>query len=288
MALTRHPAVAGRFYPDTADECARMIGSWTASPTAPCLAAVAPHAGWYYSGATAILSLSGVASYNPETVVVFGAVHVPDMNRASVYHAGTWHTPLGPLAVDAELAAALLRESPDATADPAAHAREHSVEVELPILQHALPSFHILPVMVRPGEWAPRVGAAAARAALSLRRRVAFVASTDLTHYGPSFGFEPAGHGVAGVRWARDVNDRRFLDTLGKLDPQAVLADAALHRSACGAGAVAATIAACQEFGRPAYRELRHTCSAEVEGDLARALNSVGYAAAAIDVPGAA
>lgn len=288
MALVRQPAVAGRFYPGSAAECERMLHSWKTPNSSPSIAAIAPHAGWFYSGESALISLDGIARYNPETIVVFGAVHVSDINPASVFHSGTWLTPLGSLAVDAELAAALLRESAEAIAAPAAHTHEHSIEVELPILQHALPQFRILPVMVRPGDWAPRVGQAAARAALALGRRVAFVASTDLTHYGPNFGFEPAGRGAAGVRWARDVNDRRFLNIVATLDPDAVLADAARHRSACGAGAVAATIAACLEFGRPTCCELRHTCSAEVEGGLERAVNSVGYAAVALRTPDAA
>ncbi len=282
MSLIRKPAVAGRFYPATREQCIELLDALHRPIEArPALGVIMPHAGWVYSGPTALLSAQAVSAAKPETVVVFGAVHVADRNRASLYPAGTWQTPLGELRVDEELARRVAEASSDVAVDPSPHAWEHSIEVELPILQYLMGSeFMVLPVMVRPGPWAEHIGRVVARAADEMGRRAVFVGSTDLTHYGPAFGFEPAGRGEPGIRWAKDVNDRRFIRRVEDLDAAGVVPEAETHLNACGAGAVAATISAARALGANRYLELEHTTSADVErarGE--RPLNSVGYEA---------
>jgi hypothetical protein len=246
---------------------------------APGFAALVPHAGWVYSGETAALSIRAVAQSRPETVVIFGAVHVHDRNEASLFPNGEWITPLGSLRVDTELADRL-RRHPLITVDPAVHRYEHSIEVELPLIQYLIGNALILPLMVAPGSNAPEIGRITANEASELGRRVAFLGSTDLTHYGPAFGFEPEGHGEPGIRWARDVNDRRFIRYVADMEAEAVVPEASAHRNACGSGAVAATIAAAEVFGATGYSELRHTTSADVERRLGGTpVNSVGYEA---------
>lgn len=282
MSLVRKAVVAGRFYPADPDECCKLLEAiHRPADVGPAIAVVMPHAGWVYSGPTAMLGAQAVAATRPQTVVVFGAVHVPDPNRASLFGSGAWRTPLGELRIDEALAKRVEQRCEHVTHDPAAHAYEHSIEVELPLLQHLMGSeFLILPVMVRPGPWAEDVGRVVAREAADLGRDVVFVASTDLTHYGPAFGFEPAGRGEPGIRWAKEVNDRRFIRRVADLDAGGVVPEAMEHLNACGSGAVAATIAAAQEFGAQRYRELEHTTSADVEKARgARPINSVGYEA---------
>jgi AmmeMemoRadiSam system protein B len=279
IARMRPPAFAGRFYPGRADACARMISDLRPKQPLPAsVAGLVPHAGWTYSGPTAALTVASIAGTRPETVVIFGAVHVLDSNEASLFDVGRWETPFGSLAVDEELARIVARH-PHVRVDPEIHSEEHSIEVELPLIHSFLGDARILPLMIRPGQRAAEIGRAVAKAALDLGRRVAFLASTDLTHYGPAFGFEPAGRGEAGVRWAKDVNDRRFLEVVERLDPEGVVPEAAANRNACGAGAVAATLGALEEYGRTRHVELQHTCSAEVERAYGeRPVNSVGYA----------
>jgi AmmeMemoRadiSam system protein B len=181
------------------------------------------------------------------------------------------------LDVDDELAAALAGVR-SITIDAVVHGNEHSIEVELPLIRAIVGPVKVLPIMVQPSDRAEEVGRAVARAAADLGRRVQFLASTDLTHYGPAFGFEPAGRGPAGIRWAKNVNDRRFVYCVGQMDAAAVVPEAATHFNACGAGAVAATIAAVRETGAVRYVELLHTSSAEVRDEEGWAIeNSVGY-----------
>ena len=278
MSMMREPAFAGRFYPADAAQCSAMVDQLIPhGAVREALGALAPHAGWKYSGATAGLSLSAVAAAQPETVIIFGAVHVRDSNEASLFAAGSWRTPLGVLRVDESLAKRVL-SCGHIQSDPAIHRNEHSIEVELPFLQRLVGGMMILPIMVRPGPWAAEVGRVCATAAGELGRRVAFVASTDLTHYGPSFGFEPQGRGERGIRWAKDVNDRRFIALVAAMDAEAVVPEATKNRNACGSGAVAATIAAARTAGLNEYSELEHTCSAECDlGEGGFPLDSVGY-----------
>lgn len=287
MSSARQPAVAGRFYPATQEECVDMLDQMTrripidATP----VGAIVPHAGWVYSGRTAALGIAAVGTAAPETVVLFGAVHVLDPNHASVYPAGTWETPLGSLAVDEELAERVA-SCRHVAAAAAAHRNEHSIEVQLPLVQHILGDVEILPIMVRPGEFAAEIGRACAREAVGLGRKVVLLGSTDLTHYGRAFGFEPHGRGEEGFRWAKDVNDRRFVDLIRALDAEAIVPEAVANRNACGAGAVAATIAAAVELGADRYVELEHTTSIEQEvGGGVHSLNSVGYEAGVFTRP---
>lgn len=280
MAAVRRALFAGRFYPADPDECRAMAARLLDPVDVPAaMGAIAPHAGWIYSGSTAAMSIRAIANHAPETVVVFGAVHGPDRNVASVYPYGAWETPLGPVAVDEGLAARLLG-APGAVANPDGHRFEHSIEVQLPLLRYLLPEVQVVPIGVPPTAAAPEFGAAAARELTHGGRCVAYLATSDLTHYGPAFGFEPAGSGPEGVHWAKAVNDRRFISLVADLDAGAVVAEASQHENACGSGAVAALLGAMRELGLTQFMELAHTCSAEMKiGGARDDRNSVGYLA---------
>ncbi|MDR0457112.1 MAG: AmmeMemoRadiSam system protein B, partial [Treponema sp.] len=112
---------------------------------------------------------------------------------------------------------------------------------------------------------------------------IAALASTDLTHYGPSYGFTPHGIGPDALRWMREVNDRHFMDAVESGDPAAVLERAETDYSSCSAGAVLGALgfAAAQGLG-PARLLEYGTSAAESEGE-AIPDSFVGYAAFAFD-----
>ncbi len=278
--MLRSAAHAGRFYP-TGAECRTMASDLLARAGDPPAgqAVIVPHAGWIYSGETAALGIKALASWGPETVIIFGAVHGPDPHTASVFPEGAWETPIGPVEVDADLASRLCQSDLLRPA-PEQHHREHAIEVQLPLLKLALPEARVVPVSVRPGSSAPDIGRICATVAVASGRRIGFMASTDLTHYGPAFGFEPAGSGEKGVRWAKEVNDRRIIGLIEQMAADDVVREAAEHRNACGAGALASVIRAAVECGAVRYQELGHTTSAEVAAEWDRDVeNSVGYTA---------
>jgi AmmeMemoRadiSam system protein B len=220
------------------------------------------------------MTIAAMAQASPDVVVVFGAVHVRDFNRASVFDRGAWRTSVGDLNIDEALASATV--GGDIVADSFAHRQEHSIEVQGPLIHYAIGDAALLPVMVRPGPWSVDVGRRVGEAALRLGRRPVFLASTDLTHYGPRFDFEPAGGGAAGIDWAKRVNDRRFLRLVARREADSLVAEAEEHRNACGAGAVAAALAAAAVCGCASTVELAHTSSAEVRPE-SGVTDSVGY-----------
>jgi len=286
--MIREPVQAGRFYAASARQCREDLRACLprTGETGPLPAilhgGIVPHAGWMCSGAVAARTFAAIAERRqPATVVVFGAVHWPMDSEAAVFGRGAWVSPLGTIGIDERLAQRVLGMCPIARDDPFAHEREHSIEVQVPFIQHFFPQAKLLPIMVLPGPRAHEIGRAVARAVKDSAADAVFIGSTDLTHYGPGYGVVSHGVGVPGLRWAKEHNDRRMIDLILALNEDAVVAEAQAHQNACGAGAIAAAVAACKECGATAARLLAHTTSAEVLGELKMGspADAVGYAA---------
>ncbi|MCZ6816297.1 MAG: AmmeMemoRadiSam system protein B [Planctomycetota bacterium] len=292
--IIREPAVAGRFYSgdragceaelrECLDRAARPSGSAEPVPDEKTiLGGIVPHAGWICSGAVAARVFKAIAdSRQPAAIVIFGAIHVPHGPAASLFDGGAWETPLGLAEVDARLANRLHSQTGLMEVDPHAHENEHSIEVEVPFIQQLMPNTMIVPIMVPPNENAVPLGAAIGRTAKSYGADVVFIASTDLTHYGPGYGFLPHGRGGAGLRWAKEVNDRRMIDAIRALRESEVVDEAKANQNACGAGAVAATLAACRACGATRATLLEPTTSFDVLSDRypEPMTDAVGYAA---------
>jgi AmmeMemoRadiSam system protein B len=163
------------------------------------------------------------------------------------------------------------------------HAREHAIEVELPLIQQAYPGTPILPIEVPAIESAVEIGRAVARQVANTRLSAVFLASSDLTHYGPAYRFAPAGVGLAALEWARS-NDHLLLELVERFQPEEIVAETTEHLNACGGGAIAAMMAACRDFGASSARLLRHTTSYETLAEVApqQPDNSVGYASVVV------
>jgi len=269
--MVREPVVAGRFYPATREECLRHIAAllpkapFEGGPARP-VAGIVPHAGWFFSGETALAVLGAIsAKRTPKTFVIFGAVHTGGAQRNAVFPSGGWQTPLGLAQIDERLAGEILARGTGLVADdPQAHEDEHSIEVQVPLIQHLVPEAKIVPISVLPDEKAAAVGRLVGEVIRSLDADAVCLGSTDLTHYGSPYGFTPMGRGEAGVRWMRQENDRRMLDLMCRLDAEAVVAEARTHSNACGPGAVAATLAAARELGAARGHVVQYTTSYDV------------------------
>lgn len=287
--MVREPVVAGQFYPGTRDTCIRMIDQMKPAAPAPAdlperpVAAIVPHAGWVYSGGTALAALAALKSRRvPKTGVLFGAVHSHRVRQTSIFSFGGWQTPLGLVQVDDRLAREILAQAPGLiTDDPRAHEQEHSLEVQVPLIRYLMPEARIVPIAVLPDAEAPAVGRIVGQVIQNLAADAVCVGSTDLTHYGPGYGFAPAGIGPAAHKWMRDVNDRRMIDLLLRLDAEAAVAEARISANACGAGAIAATLAAARELGAKRGCLVQYTTSYDVSTEKAGAEDfemAVGYA----------
>lgn len=269
------------------DGPADALRAGLAAGTEELIGGIVPHAGWMCSGAVAVEVLRElIRRPGIETFVVFGAAHRLGSDRAALYGQGAWSTPLGEIAIDEDLASAVLSAAADVRENEQPHLIEHSIEVQLPFIQHLAPTARFLPILVPHLAAGPAIGMAVAEQARLLQREVAFVGSTDLTHYGPRYGFTPQGLGPAGLQWAKEVNDREMIDLVCAMKADEVAARARRHQNACGGGAVAATIAACRRCGATRGVLLRHTTSREVLADrYGEMSDAVGYAGIAFSRP---
>jgi len=269
--MIREPAVAGRFYPLSRDACLREIAAMRpAAPPADMperpVGGIVPHAGWVFSGETALAVIRAIAERRrPKTFVIFGASHVGRARGAILFGSGGWQTPLGVAEVDERLAREILARASDiVTDDPEAHEDEHSIEVQVPLIQHAAPEAKIVPILVPPSAKAVALGRTVAEIIAGLQIDAVCLGSTDLTHYGPMYGFTPHGTGPAAMRWVRDENDRRMLDLVVRLDAEAIVPEAKAHLNACGPGAVVATLAAVRSLGAKRGCVVQYTTSFDV------------------------
>ncbi len=301
----RKPAVAGQFYPEEREMCLAEIRQCLPAevPTeglpAPLVGGLVPHAGWTFSGALAALVFATVKRRRGTVgaFVICGAAHGYFDSQPAVDASDAWETPLGTTPIDEALRQALLDRGA-VVADAAAHRREHSIEVQVPFIQYLFPDARIVPIIVPASESALDLGRALAevsrarsgwagdkssnpQSTIRSPQSPVFIGSTDLTHYGPRYGFTPMGVGSEALHWANEVNDRQFIDLALSLEPRRLLANALENGNACGPGAAAAVVAAAQQLGCRRGVLLAHTNSNEVMlremGTVSR--DSVGYAA---------
>ena len=288
----REPAVAGMFYPADARECRDLALDYvrergTHVEVGDACGAIVPHAGWICSGAIAGEAIAALAKQNsrPDVVVVFGAVHTPlPIDVAALASHERWREPAG----DSQVAQDVSRRlsglaSGMFVVDDRFHESEHAVEVELPLIQLAWPDARVLPIEVPVIDEADEVGRRVAQELEAAGLSAVFLASSDLTHYGPAYRFAPAGAGTSGLAWAKD-NDRRLLELVTDMRVERIVPDVRAHSNACGGGAIAAMLAACRERGATRGQVLRHANSFETLADVSpqRPDNAVGYAGVVI------
>ena len=277
MADVRHAAVAGSWYPGTKVRLAVAVETHLAAvaasrvPACP-RALVVPHAGLVYSGPVAAHAYKLVRHCGYSAAVLVGPSHFVGFHGVSIWPRGTWDTPLGPVAVAEELAAAIAAESPDIHEYPVAHAREHSLEMQTPFVALLLPEIPIVPLVMgyQTRSTAAALGDAIARGISAYEARelrgVLLIASSDLSHYETA---ETAAR-----------MDDVVLRHVAAFDPDGLMD--ALEREpkhACGGGAIVSVMRAASQLGAVNAEILRYADSGDVSGDKSAV---VGYAAAAI------
>ena len=281
--------MAGQFYPgqhyDCVDQINECLDARTLSDALPetIVAGIVPHAGWIFSGSLAAMVFSAIRQQHDKvhSFVIFGAAHSYFGQSPALCNRGVWETPLGDAAIDQELADILLSKGA-AISDAHAHAQEHSIEVQVPFIQYFFAGAKILPILVPPTEKAIALGTKVGEIiARDEQKKIICLGSTDLTHYGPRYGFIPQGTGEKALAWARDVNDKIFIDAVLKLDAASLLGIALENANACGPGATAATVAAAKVLGCQRGLLLEHTTSNEIMRERmgTSGTDAVGYAA---------
>jgi AmmeMemoRadiSam system protein B len=261
--------VSGRFYPATGDELEREVRALLApvepvAHPAAARAAIAPHAGYLYSGHTAAHVFARLAL--PRLVVILAPNHTGVCRApggASLWEAGAFATPLGQVEIAADLAAALQAASPLVSVDHAAHRDEHAIEVELPFLQVRRPDVAIVPLVLAWDDWesACGLGEALAGVVRGWAEPVLLLASSDLNHHEPG----PV----------TEIKDAQALAAIRELDGAELLRRCRVERiSMCGRAPAAVVLAAARMLGSVRAEVVDYRHSGWVTGDEARV---VGY-----------
>jgi AmmeMemoRadiSam system protein B len=263
----RESSLPSGWYPRDPDEIGRFLSGMKRDTGR---AAIAPHAGWHFSGKIAAAATASL-DMNIDTLVIIGG-HLPAGYPALFAMEDAVSTPLGPMPIHSALRDTLIREL-DGHEDGFP---DNTVEVLLPMARYFYPSASLLWLRLPAEKSSFDAGKAIASAAGNLGCAVAVLGSTDLTHYGPNYGFTPQGTGSPALQWMRDTNDRRFIDAVLSGDTSAVLERAEKDRSSCSAGAVLGAMGFASARGAVPARLIQYGTSADVIGD---ADSFVGYAA---------
>lgn len=266
--MIRKPAVAGQFYSDNAvdlrNELQQLVPD--AAVKRSVIGVISPHAGYQYSGSTAGRLLAGIDI--PRTVVLIGPNHRGTGSLAALAPEDGWQTPLGVVPIEKRLSGLIQRLIPAVQPDAAAHALEHSLEVQVPLLQYLRPDVSIVPLCLAFGDavGCELLGRGLAAAIRGFGEPVLMLASSDMTHY------ESAE--------AAEQKDMQALKKVLALDAKGLLEVChSRHITMCGVVPAAVMLVAAKELGATQAEVVAYTTSGEVTGDLGEV---VAYAAVSV------
>jgi AmmeMemoRadiSam system protein B len=277
--MIRPAAVAGTWYPGTRAALERAVDAHLHSASRAedargdlsCpKAIIAPHAGLMYSGPVAAYAYQLVRGCAYDAIVLVGPSHFVGFDGVSIWPRGAWDTPFGPVTVDEGLAAAIAAASPMIQERPAAHGREHSLEMQMPFVARLLPGVPVVPLVMghQTRRTSEGLGDALARTLIGdspASRAVLLVASSDLSHFNDARTAAAMDGVVAGCVDA--FNPDALMDALEQ-EPT----------HACGGGPMVAVLRAARGLGATRARVLRYADSGDISGDKT---SVVGYMAAA-------
>ena len=181
--------LAGSWYPADPQILKKQLkgffDSAEVSPRNDVIALILPHAGYSYSGKTACAGLKTITRHY-ERIIVIGPSHSARMENVFIVPRVThYETPLGQIPLDVEFIEKLMQH-PVFQNVPHAHQREHSVQIEVPLLQFADSGFKLVPIVAGSCSL-ETVKRAAAILASMVDEKTLVVASSDFVHYGASY-----------------------------------------------------------------------------------------------------
>jgi MEMO1 family protein len=266
----RRAAVAGSWYPATAEALAATVDSHLAGATrdigGDLVALIAPHAGLMYSGPVAAHAYRLLRDRTFDVAVIIGPSHFVGFDGVALPSARAFETPFGVTTLDSDVVDALIRARGVVREHAPAHVREHSVEMQLPFLARLAPGLPIVPLVMGYQTKATAVALADSLAPVLRGRKTLLIASTDLSHY----------HDAATA--AR--RDAVVLDRVANMDAEGL--QQALERQpehACGGGPTVGVMLTAKRLGARDAVVLDYADSGDVSGDKSKV---VGYMAAAI------
>lgn len=270
--------LAGLWYPADSGQLANAIDAYIndadAAPLGNVIALVLPHAGYAYSGSTAGAGLARVAGRDYSRVVVLGATHRYALpNAVSMPDATHYTTPLGEVPLDTEFMAEIEKHA-FTTINPTVHSEEHSVQIEIPLLQRALKQFKLVPVICGQLDLATVMRVGSVLRSL-VDEQTLVVVSSDFTHYGERFGYTPFRDDVPGQVERLDMGAVDLMKQKQARRFMAYIEDTGA--TICGHIPIAILLTMLPQASR--LHVLKYDTSGRITGDYA---NTVSYLSAAV------
>jgi hypothetical protein len=268
----REAAVAGSWYPDDRRELEKLLDGYLDQAKPPAvkgnvIALISPHAGYSFSGKAAAAGFKLLKGRDIRRVVVLAVSHRVPFHGASIADVTHYETPLGEIPLD-HVAVSRLRKSRLVKTVESAHQQEHSLEIQLPLLQRVLGGgFSLVPVLVgrlEQGDYDKLAGVLAE----VVDRRTVVVASSDFTHRGPNYSYEiPKGPGSVKERLAK--LDQGSIDRLLRLDRKGLIAyKEKTGTTICGIAPVALLLELlARQKGPPRGTLVSHYTSGDISGN---------------------
>lgn len=276
----RRPYVAGAFYPGDMKRLIQSIEECYLHKLGPgklpilgnknrtIIALVCPHAAYMYSGPVAAHSYLALSEESaPETAIILCPNHTGLGSAISIMGKGVWETPLGKINIDESLAQTISQKSNLIKNDISAHIYEHSIEVQLPFLQHLYQNnIKLIPICMGYQDLDISTELGKVLAESTKNKNVIIIASTDLNH-----------------QESQQISiqkDKIVLECIKDMDEKRLQNEVKKNRiTMCGYGPVSAALVAAKILGANKTEILSHQTSGDITGDLDAV---VGYAAATI------
>lgn len=266
--FVRKPAVSGAFYPSDLKSLNSYLDSVIAvekNKIKP-KAIIVPHAGYVYSGYVAAKAYSMLDSF--DTYIIIGPNHTGLGEEIAVF-SGAYDMPFGAVETDDDIGNALLKYS-DAQYDYYAHLQEHSIEVQLPFIEHiSNKPYKIVPIVIgiHDRKKLQALGLAISKAVKESKKDVLIVVSSDMNHYEDQ-------------RTTLE-KDRVAIDKILKLDEESLFDSVERYDiSMCGVAGAYSAIVASKQLGATSALLVEHKTSGDVNKDYTQV---VGYASIIIE-----
>lgn len=253
--MIRRPVVAGSFYPGNERLLKREMEDLIVETESKkkVIGIVSPHAGYIYSGGCAGKGFGRIEV--PDTVIILGVNHQGYGHPYAVDGHDAWNSPLGDIEIDKDLGEQLVSASEIFSSDTLAGSREHSLEVQVPFIQHLNPNAKILPIIISSVDINAlmQCGKEIARL-IKDRDDVLIVASSDMSHYVDAD--------------TAKKKDFMAIDHILQLDPESMFNVVARERiSMCGVSPVSMMLSAALDLGAEKAELIDYTNSGTVSGD---------------------
>ncbi len=251
----RKSLFSGSWYPGNASACEKEIkGFLKEYPTETIsdrflTGGIVPHAGWYFSGSIACNVIHCLTrEKSPDVFVIFG-MHLHSGSPAYIMTEGAWETPFGAIEIENKLASELCEKFSFQIETADRFTQDNTIELQLPFIKYFFKDAKIVPIGAPPTKNSLEIGKTVVAISKQLGLQLKVIGSTDLTHYGPNYGFMSHGRGASAVDWVRNENDRRVIDAMLTMEPEKVIKEATANQNACCGGAAATAIAAAKALG---------------------------------------